>query len=122
MIKVELQPQLIKYWGYPIEEHWVLTEDGYILGMHRIPHGRNVKYSSKSKKQAVFLGHALLCDSGEWVFGPPGKSLGYILADEGRVYFMFYNVMKIFTLDRVKILKHFLPLTLRTLLEKAIAF
>ena len=29
-------PQLIKYWGYPVEEHWVTTTDGYILGLHRI--------------------------------------------------------------------------------------
>ena len=27
-----LQPELIRYWGYDIEEHFVTTEDGYILG------------------------------------------------------------------------------------------
>ena len=51
--------------------------------MHRIPYGRNGKQSSNTTKQVVFFGHALLCNSGEWVFGPPEKSLGYILADEG---------------------------------------
>ena len=54
--------------------------------MHRIPYGRNGKQSSNTTKQVVFFGHALLCNSGEWVFGPPEKSLGYILADEGIEY------------------------------------
>ena len=54
-----------------------------MVGMHRIPYGRNSQQSSNTTKQVVFFGHALLCNSGEWVFGPPEKSLGYILADEG---------------------------------------
>ena len=73
---------MINYWGYPFEEHLVTTEDGYILGMHRIPHGKNDR--GKSSKPTVFLAHALTCNSGEYVFGPPEKSLGYLLADNGR--------------------------------------
>ena len=26
--------------GYPAETHYATTEDGYILAMHRIPHGK----------------------------------------------------------------------------------
>ena len=59
----------------------MITEDGYILGMHRIPYGKNGP--TNKTREAVFLTHALVCNSGEFVFGPPEKSLGYILADAG---------------------------------------
>ena len=72
---------MIRYWGYPVEEHYVVTEDGYILCLHRIPYGRNNETESSGPRQPVFLGHALIADSSEWVFGPPKKSLGYLLAD-----------------------------------------
>ena len=63
--------------------------------MHRIPYGRNGKQSSNTTKQVVFFGHALLCNSGEWVFGPPEKSLGFILADEGKEYYLIIMIMEI---------------------------
>ena len=34
-------PEIIKFWGYPAESHWVTTPDGYILGIHRIPSGKS---------------------------------------------------------------------------------
>ena len=74
-------PELIRYWGYEVEEHDVVTEDGYILGMHRIPHGQDNQVDGS--KPVVFLAHGLTCNSGVYAFGPPEKSLGYILADAG---------------------------------------
>merc|ERR1712130_737877 len=65
-------PTLINYWGYHVEEHWVTTEDGYILGLHRIPHGRG---ETSSPRPVVYLQHCLTCSSAIWVFGPPEKSL-----------------------------------------------
>ncbi|KIH68716.1 ab-hydrolase associated lipase region [Ancylostoma duodenale] len=38
-------PQLISHFGYMFEEHYVTTEDGYILTVHRIPVGRDGYFS-----------------------------------------------------------------------------
>jgi pimeloyl-ACP methyl ester carboxylesterase len=71
--------QLIESKGYPCEEHKVTTKDGYILGVFRIPHGRN---SSKSGRP-VLLQHGLLDAATTWVLNFPNQSLAFILADIG---------------------------------------
>ena len=74
---------MIRYWGYTVEEHTVITEDGYILGMHRIPFGKNGSYSDGISRPPIFMAHGLTSSSSQWVFGPPNKSLGFMLADAG---------------------------------------
>ncbi|CAH1638712.1 unnamed protein product [Spodoptera littoralis] len=76
-------PGLIKKYRYPVEIHTVITEDGYILEMHRIPHGRDANNVPNQKKPAVFVMHGLLCSSADFVLMGPGSGLGYILAEEG---------------------------------------
>lgn len=73
---------LVTRHGYTIEEHFVTTSDGYILGMFRIPHGRNTTTHNASKPP-VLLQHALLDSSFAYVCNLPNESLGYILADAG---------------------------------------
>ena len=62
--------------GYPCETHSVITEDCYILEMHRIPYGKNSPPADGVRRPAVLVQHGLLCSSADWVMGIPEKSLG----------------------------------------------
>jgi lysosomal acid lipase/cholesteryl ester hydrolase len=68
---------MIKDAGYPVEVHETTTEDGYILQMHRIPHGvANGPGPGQGTKTPIYLQHGLLCSSADWVIPGPGKGLG----------------------------------------------
>eukprot|EP01084_Bolivina_argentea_P061763 112906_1 len=70
--------------GYPIEQHFVTTDDGYILGLFRIPYGRNESMNAINiGKPPILLMHGLLDSSFTWVTNFPQQSLAYILADNG---------------------------------------
>uniref|UniRef100_A0A0N4Z945 Lipase n=1 Tax=Parastrongyloides trichosuri TaxID=131310 RepID=A0A0N4Z945_PARTI len=73
--------QLIQYHDYPAESLRITTDDGYILEMHRIPHGKN-NYNV-TKKPVIFLQHGLLASSSDWVVNPPDESPAFIFADAG---------------------------------------
>jgi pimeloyl-ACP methyl ester carboxylesterase len=73
--------QIIQTKGYPCEEHKIITKDGYILGVFRIPYGRN--RSSSLPGRPVLLQHGLLDAATTWVINFPDQSLGFILADAG---------------------------------------
>nr|CAD7414173.1 unnamed protein product [Timema poppensis] len=67
------RPQLIVKYGYYVEIHHVVTEDGFILELHRIPGSpRNPPAQGKS---VFLLEHGLLCSSADWLLQGPGKSL-----------------------------------------------
>jgi len=72
---------IIQHWGYPAERHHVTTDDGYILEMHRVPHGKSI--SQGGKRPVVFLMHGLECSSSNWVTNLPSESAAYIFADAG---------------------------------------
>ncbi|KAK4007766.1 gastric triacylglycerol lipase [Daphnia magna] len=76
-------PEIIIYRGYPVELHTVLTEDGYLLGIHRIPYGRTAISRQKGPKRPVFLQHGLLNSDADWLINPTDRALAFILADRG---------------------------------------
>lgn len=76
----QLQREIITSYGYPFEAHEVTTDDGYILTMHRIPHGIA---GPSANRPAVYLQHGLLCSSADWVVSGPERGFAFILADAG---------------------------------------
>lgn len=66
--------------GYDCTEYMVETEDGFLLGLQRISHGRAI---GKKRRLPVLLQHGLLQGGDNWVLNLPSQSLGFILADEG---------------------------------------
>ncbi|CAH1103885.1 unnamed protein product [Psylliodes chrysocephalus] len=71
-------PQIIARHGYLSETHTVVTEDGYILKIHRIPKKKNGPRS----RQPVLLQHGILGSSADWIING-NNSLAYLLADQG---------------------------------------
>lgn len=63
-----------------MEEHFVTTPDGYVLRLHRIPHGHS---STTVPTKVAFLMHGLLSSSADWIITGTTHGLGYILADKG---------------------------------------
>ncbi|XP_076756493.1 lipase 3 [Xylocopa sonorina] len=73
--------ELIEQAGYIGETHEVVTEDRYVLQLHRIPGSKQNPPSDK--KPAVLLLHGLLDCSATWVLTDPGKSLAFQLSNWG---------------------------------------
>jgi len=76
-------PVIIEKAGYPSETHIVTTDDGYILEMHRIPHGKDGPNNTTEPRPVVFIQHGLLCSSADWVLSDPPKALAFIMSDAG---------------------------------------
>ncbi|VDO77115.1 unnamed protein product [Heligmosomoides polygyrus] len=75
-------PQIVEHWGYPVEIYKAVTQDGYILELHRIPHGRNGPTTNGSRP-VIFLQHGLECSSSNWVTNLPEQSAAFVFADAG---------------------------------------
>lgn len=67
---------MVRKYNYPFEEHSVTTEDGYVLGLHRIPHGRDANNVPGQNKPAVFVMHGMLSSSADYITMGPGTALG----------------------------------------------
>ncbi|XP_063533645.1 lipase 1-like [Cydia strobilella] len=85
-----LQESVIRKYQYPYESHHVVTEDGYVLGAVRIPHGRD-QNNQPGSKPVVLIFHGLLSSCADFVMLGPGHALctyvislpAYMLAEEG---------------------------------------
>ncbi|KAF8973172.1 triacylglycerol lipase [Flammula alnicola] len=79
--------ELCSMYGYTHEEHVVLTKDGYLLGLHRLPSrmGEKKRHPGHSTgKPVVYLHHGLLMNSEVWVcLTDARRSLPFVLAEQG---------------------------------------
>ncbi|KAF4368976.1 hypothetical protein G4B88_011804 [Cannabis sativa] len=71
---------LVEPQGYTCQHYQVTTEDGYTLGMQRIPAGRSGK---KANKPPVLVQHGVLADAALYLVSSPEQCLPFILADNG---------------------------------------
>ncbi|KAH9384532.1 hypothetical protein HPB48_026540 [Haemaphysalis longicornis] len=80
------QTEIIADKGYPVEEHAVVTKDGYILYIQRIPYGR--KGRGQRRRPVAFLQHGLVDASVDWVINYPQQSLDSLVqaaSEDGNV-------------------------------------
>lgn len=73
--------QFVSTNNYRLLSYYVTTEDGYILQLFRIPHGKNT--TKNNGDQVVLLQHGFSCSSEMWVSSGPNNSLAFYLADQG---------------------------------------
>ncbi|XP_045029849.1 lipase 3 [Daphnia magna] len=69
--------------GYPAETYSVVTEDGYILELHRIPRGKGHAADSRAHGKPILLQHGFLGSSADWLISPTDRNLAFQLADLG---------------------------------------
>ncbi|KAI0060489.1 alpha/beta-hydrolase [Artomyces pyxidatus] len=79
--------ELCRIFGYFNEEHVVLTKDGYLLGIHRLPGKKGEatpRPGTSTGKPVVYLHHGLLMNSEIWVcLTEAERSLPFVLAEQG---------------------------------------
>jgi hypothetical protein len=76
--------ELVSKKGYPLETYEAVTEDGYILTVHRIPHGVQ-RNTEKGNKPVVYLQHGITLASNSFAILNANESMAFILADAGKL-------------------------------------
>jgi pimeloyl-ACP methyl ester carboxylesterase len=75
--------ELILSRGYPMEIHYVETEDGYVLKIYRIPAGKEEKNYKNKQKDAVLVMHGIFDSSDGWLCNTEDKCIPFTLANLG---------------------------------------
>ncbi|XP_037730067.1 lipase 3-like [Drosophila subpulchrella] len=78
-IKIFSGVHIIDSYNYPVEVHTVVTRDGYILDIFRIPYSEKCK--KRGKKPVVFLQHGLTCSADTFLMTGPKSGLPFMLVD-----------------------------------------
>jgi len=72
--------QIAQDYGYPFEQHFITTSDGYILRLFRIAHGKNQE--SSNNNSPILIQHGIF-DSADFVVSHgEDKSPAFNLADQ----------------------------------------
>lgn len=74
--------EITQKYNYPLEIHKVVSEQGYILTIHRLPFGRKSNFT-KRPRPVVLLNLGLFGSPECFLFRGPQDDLPYILADSG---------------------------------------
>ncbi|KAJ7594622.1 triacylglycerol lipase [Mycena floridula] len=79
--------ELCHIYGYRHEEHVVLTKDGYLLGLHRLPSKKGQQKThpgTSTGNPVVYLHHGLLMSSEVWVcLTDEERALPFVLVEQG---------------------------------------
>ncbi|XP_050521663.1 gastric triacylglycerol lipase-like [Daktulosphaira vitifoliae] len=79
VVSLKTSDKILEF-GYPLEIYETQSKDGYMLGLERIPHSRNVNKTSKIGKPVLMV-HGLYGTS--MLFAAVNTSQAYALSDAG---------------------------------------
>ncbi|XP_017859946.1 PREDICTED: lipase 3 [Drosophila arizonae] len=80
--RIKTSAERIESHGYPAETHEVVTEDGYVLNMFRIPYSPKLA-NGNAQRPAVLIQHGLFSCSDCFLLNGPDNALAYNYADAG---------------------------------------
>ena len=68
--------------GFRVESYQVVTQDGYILGLYRIPGALQEQFgeASSESKPPILLMHCLVCDMMTYVMNDAKVAPAFVLA------------------------------------------
>jgi hypothetical protein len=82
IFNIETIEEIIDNLGYPVEIHNVITQDGFLLRLYRIPRGKNSEPKEKNRPP-VFFQHGLFDSSDCWVCNKEEQCYPFRLVNRG---------------------------------------